>query len=172
MQYNCELMPQICGEFWWFFKWSAVIFSLLFSYRPANNITHTMVSLRSLLVMVIICHRYVSLCCSYHVEKSNLADIWIWLDFRCSLSECGIWWTITVYPSIAYLCITCLLQTLVACNVAFSALKLLVGHQEEHLTCKKIVWWGAGMVICLERGANHLHIVQLMPLPLRSCLLC
>ena len=26
-------------------------------------------------------------------------------------------------------------------------------------------WWGAGMVICLERGAD-LHIVQLMPLPL------
>jgi len=29
--------------------------------------------------------------------------------------------------------------------------------------------WGAGMVICLERGAD-LHIVQLMPLPLTvSC---
>jgi len=24
-------------------------------------------------------------------------------------------------------------------------------------------WWGAGMVVCLERGA-HLHMVQLMPL--------
>ena len=29
----------------------------------------------------------------------------------------------------------------------------------------KTEWWGAGMVICLERGAN-LHIAQLMPLPL------
>jgi len=30
-------------------------------------------------------------------------------------------------------------------------------------------WWGAGMVICLERGAD-LHITQLMPLPLTvSC---
>jgi len=26
-------------------------------------------------------------------------------------------------------------------------------------------WWGAGMVISLERGANDLHMVQLMPLP-------
>ena len=26
-------------------------------------------------------------------------------------------------------------------------------------------WWGAGMVICLERGAD-LHMAQLMPLPL------
>ena len=25
-------------------------------------------------------------------------------------------------------------------------------------------WWGAGMVICLERGAD-LHMAQLMPLP-------
>ena len=28
-----------------------------------------------------------------------------------------------------------------------------------------VVWWGAGMVICLERGAD-LHMAQLMPLPL------
>jgi len=26
-------------------------------------------------------------------------------------------------------------------------------------------WWGAGMIICLEQGAD-LHITQLMPLPL------
>jgi len=37
---------------------------------------------------------------------------------------------------------------LVAC--AFSALMLLVGRQEGHLACKKLEWWGAGMVICLE----------------------
>ena len=31
------------------------------------------------------------------------------------------------------------------------------------------VWWGAGVVICLERGAD-LHMAQLMPLPLTvSC---
>ena len=32
-------------------------------------------------------------------------------------------------------------------------------------------WWGAGMIICLERGANDLHMVQLMPLPPRHLLL-
>jgi len=43
---------------------------------------------------------------------------------------------------------------------------LLVGRQEGH---KKLDWWGAGMVICLERGAD-LHMAQLMPLPLTvSC---
>jgi len=26
-------------------------------------------------------------------------------------------------------------------------------------------WWGAGVVICLKRGANDFHMVQLMPLP-------
>ena len=46
---------------------------------------------------------------------------------------------------------------------------LLVGRQEGHPACKKTEWWGAGMVICLERGA-YLHTAQLMPLPLTvSC---
>ena len=46
---------------------------------------------------------------------------------------------------------------------------LLVGRQEGHPTCKKAEWCGAGMVICLERGAD-LHVAQLMPLPLTvSC---
>jgi len=50
-----------------------------------------------------------------------------------------------------------------------SALTLLVGRQEGHLACKILEWWGAGVVICLERGAD-LHIAQLMPLPLTvSC---
>ena len=53
--------------------------------------------------------------------------------------------------------------------VAFSALTLLVGRQEGHPACKKTEWWGAGVVICLERGAD-LHMAQLMPLLLTvSC---
>ena len=39
------------------------------------------------------------------------------------------------------------------------------GNQEEHLACKKTELCGAGVVICLERGAD-LHMAQLMPLPL------
>jgi len=51
----------------------------------------------------------------------------------------------------------------------FSALTLLVGWQEGHPACKKLEWWGAGVVICLEHGAD-LHLAQLMPLPLTvSC---
>ena len=53
--------------------------------------------------------------------------------------------------------------------IAFSAFTLLVGRQEGHPACKKLEWWGAGMVICLELGAD-LHVAQLMPLPLTvSC---
>jgi len=34
---------------------------------------------------------------------------------------------------------------------------------------KKLEWWGTGVVICLERGAD-LHMAQPMPLPLTvSC---
>jgi len=52
---------------------------------------------------------------------------------------------------------------------AFRALTLFVGWQEGHPACKKLEWWGAGMVICLERGAD-LDVAQLMLLPLTvSC---
>jgi len=33
---------------------------------------------------------------------------------------------------------------------AFSALTLLVGWQEGHPAYKKLEWWGAGVVICVE----------------------
>jgi len=56
-------------------------------------------------------------------------------------------------------------------NSAFSALTLLVGWQEGHPACKKTEWWGAGMVICLKRGAD-LHMAQLMPLPLTVSCFC
>ena len=46
----------------------------------------------------------------------------------------------------------------------FNALTLLVGRQEGHPACKN-EWWGAGIVICLGRGAD-LHMAQLIPLPL------
>jgi len=45
----------------------------------------------------------------------------------------------------------------------------LVGRQEGHPACKNTERWGAGVVVCLERGAD-LPIAQLMPLPLTvSC---
>ena len=48
----------------------------------------------------------------------------------------------------------------------FSTLMLLVGWQEGQ---KNFEWWGAGVVVCMERGAD-LHMAQLVPLPLTvSC---
>jgi len=48
---------------------------------------------------------------------------------------------------------------------AFSALMLLVGRPV------KTERWGAGVVICLERGAD-LYMAQLMPLPLTVSCFC
>jgi len=45
---------------------------------------------------------------------------------------------------------------------AFSALTLLVGLQEEHLTCKTSS--DEVLVICVERGVYDLRVVQLLPL--------
>jgi len=52
--------------------------------------------------------------------------------------------------------------------LAFSALTLLA-WQQEGIRPVKTEWWVAGMVICLEQGAD-LHMEQLLPLPLTvSC---
>ena len=56
-------------------------------------------------------------------------------------------------------------ETFLFQQIAFSALTLLVGRQEGHPACKKLEWCGAGMVICLEQGAD-LHMAQLMALSL------
>ena len=65
--------------------------------------------------------------------------------------------------------VTYFMHERLAISYAFSALTVLVGRQEGHPACKKTEWWGTGVVICLERGAD-LHMAQLMPLPLTvSC---
>jgi len=55
------------------------------------------------------------------------------------------------YQLICYLnyCCVCALSACV-----FNALTLLVGQQEGYPAYKKTEWWGAGIVICLERGAD------------------
>jgi len=54
-------------------------------------------------------------------------------------------------------------------NLRNNALTLLVGRQEGNPACKKTELWGAGVVICLEWGAD-LHMAQQLPLPLTvSC---
>ena len=47
-----------------------------------------------------------------------------------------------IFPDLMYL------------QIAFSALTLLVGRQEGHPACKKLEWWGTGVVICLDRDAT------------------
>jgi len=68
------------------------------------------------------------------------------------------WCCINAQPASAHpLLSNSLFVSLSSYSFAFSALTLLVGRQEEHPACKKLEWWGAGMVICLERDAD-LHM--------------
>ena len=104
--------------------------------------------------------------------------------FIFAVSEC--WCSVhlslvfTVVTTSKHLLLVCISQNLsVLCKssfivsfqwllFAFSALTLLVGRQEGHPACIKTEWWGAGLVVCLQRGAD-LHMAQLMPLPLSVC---
>jgi len=93
-------------------------------------------------------------CCSSNVWRTNAG--------RATLSAYVGSWTQTCCES----------EQIIYNNnlqYAFSALTLLVGRQVGQPACKKTEWWGAGVVICLERCAD-LHTAQLMPLPLTvSC---
>ena len=51
---------------------------------------------------------------------------------------------------------------------SLSALVLLVGCLVEHVACKKL---SDEVFICLEQGADELHLVQLLPLPPHHLLL-
>jgi len=67
----------------------------------------------------------------------------------------------------------CVFSSVIFClffqYLAFIALTLLVWRQEWHPAYKKLEWWAAGLVICLEQ-VSDLHMAQLMPLPLTvSC---
>jgi len=54
-----------------------------------------------------------------------------------------------------------------ACLQCFDAVGWAAGRASG---LQKTEWWGAGVVICLERGRSDLHMAQLMPLPLTvSC---
>ena len=75
--------------------------------------------------------------------------------------------------------IDCLLECLILWQIKFvvhyvykvpSVLwRYWLGGRKGVRPVKKTEWWGAGMVICLERGAD-LHMAQLMPLLLTvSC---
>ena len=87
------------------------------------------------------------------LQSSLSWGVWQWMKKRQ-----GQWWIISLVESqyLGWVPFSALI-------VAFSALMLLVGWQEGHLACKKTEWWGAGMVICLQRGAD-LHMAHLMPL--------
>ena len=75
--------------------------------------------------------------------------------------------TRTVAIAVYYLVVFSLLFLyLYLCLQCFDAVGWVAGRASG---LKKTEWWGAGMVICLERGAD-LHMAQLMPLPLTvSC---
>ena len=78
--------------------------------------------------------------------------------------------TLWRYTNLFIIIIVIIIITTTTTTMAlYSALTLLVGRQEELPACRTTEWWGAGVVICLERGAD-LHTAQLMPLPLTvSC---
>jgi len=100
-------------------------------------------------------------------------QFWFWfeiiLEMILPITECCLW------PSKVHqfqynhnLKIIC--KFLDFLHGAFSALMHRLGGRKG-IRPVKTDWWGTGVVICLEQGANDLHMVQLMPLPTHHLLL-
>jgi len=70
----------------------------------------------------------------------------------------------SIAPSFVHLILS--LKHLYKCLQCFDAVGWAAGRASG---LSKTEWWGTGVVICLERGAD-LHVAQLIPLPLTvSC---
>ena len=106
------------------------------------------------------------------VDAGDAVDSAIWRHRHAARWRRHVHWIKQLRVSIVAVDCPRQLQTILQLcltHTAFSALMLLLGRQEGHQACKKLEWWGAGMVICLEWDAD-LHMGQLMPLSLTvSC---
>jgi len=98
---------------------------------------------------------------SFHVFDAKI-DFWlnciIFVVFLSFLKSDAAFSMSSLYFEHILLCVIIII-------ICLSALTLLVGRQEGHPACKKTERWGAGVVVCLGRGAD-LHMAQLMPPPL------
>ena len=103
-------------------------------------------------------------------------------SFIWSRSHCHQDWSVSTEQPTSAICYVYLISWNLSgsCSVILSALALMGDLPPVHWRCwlggrkgiepVKTEWWGAGVVICLERGADCLHMAQLMPLPLTvSC---
>ena len=88
------------------------------------------------------------------------------IDVSLLTNSDWVGWPDTVWRSIH--CFDCILQGLHLPSVLW---RCWLGVRKGIQPVKNMEWWGAGVVICLERAANDLHMVQLMPLPPRYLLL-
>jgi len=65
---------------------------------------------------------------------------------------CSLVYSRLTFNSVCHLCL--LEASDLQGPVAFSALTLLAGRQEEHPACKKTERWNPGVVVCLDSGAR------------------
>jgi len=126
----------------------------------------------------------------------HLLSVWLMLCFCwCNVGEnCRLWrhatirewwrietaslclvWAANHTQSLIFLCwhwASCIYFWFHCVVVGPSVLwRCWLGGRKGIRSVKKTDWWGTGMVICVEWGANDLHMVQLMPLPPRHLLL-
>ena len=104
---------------------------------------------------------------SMHVAMGLVSDFFSHLLCIHSSYRGAVGSMFLVLPSFfayIYLCV-CASEWAHSPTVDFSYFYFFVAVTSNHV---KIEWWGVGVVVCLEQGADCLHMVQLMPLHPRT----
>ena len=89
----------------------------------------------------------------------------LWLSFVIIHVLCGLFSISAVVFVLCDSVVLGLVLPILSQEVCLQCFDAVGWRQEGHPACKKLEWWSAGVVICLEQGAD-LHMSQLMPLPL------
>jgi len=122
----------------------------------------------SVITVTFLCHFIGTvLLCTCNIDCFTNMPVYMLCIWRAFRSQCNI----SSYVIFCCLCFICLFIR--------RFLPSLFWHcwlgVRKSVRPVNIDWWGVGVVICLERGAECLHVVQLMPLlsqnPIIACLI-
>ena len=134
----------------------------------STNVTHS----STLMIFCIVCYKYLkqfgnAICYNYNTQRTDSKHSMQIV----TLFYIDIWWTFLsrfqcfFYFSHVFNVSGCIFVFFF--NVFVYIVPSVLWHcwlgVRKSIRPVKIEWWGVGVVICLERGAGCLHMVELMP---------
>jgi len=165
--YSATQLVYFCTE--WFPDMESLLFHVSCPYA-VSDFLHQVTDIRTLSIKFADHHGS----CMSRLVPSRLQHDAVYLgvliflsnrNLQCTLFTCRVILMVLVLRAFLYLLyISFFIITLCSAKHCPSVLWHYWLGVKKSVQPGKIEWWGVGVVICLERAADCLHIVQLMPL--------